>query len=182
MVALSKPFTFSLSLILSVLVLGTALLSAHAKTQTPEIGHTPVEMSKVVDCQAQCIAIKPPPFNNRPDHNVTKFMKVKDYGRMPYLFKNIQPIVEPCLKNMRKLKGNPNKVTRKLFEEYVLCNSKTLTKNEEQYFSKKFDYKMNGFTSKEWTQFRNHTLPGFRKALHLCRGGCRKIHFPPKKN
>ncbi|KAG0036123.1 hypothetical protein BGZ82_004672 [Podila clonocystis] len=99
---------------------------------------------------------------------------------MPYLVKNIQPIVKPCLKNLKKLKGDASKVTEENFQEYVLCNSKTLGKNEEPYFAKNFNYKKNGFNDKQWTEFRNRTLPAFRSALHRCRGGCRKIHFAKK--
>ncbi|KAF9991741.1 hypothetical protein BGZ80_010636, partial [Entomortierella chlamydospora] len=83
----------------------------------------------------------------------------------------------PCLRNLTKFGGNYKKVTEENFESYVLCNSKTLTKNEDVYFAKNFNYKKNGFTDKEWTVFRNRTVPGFRRALHNCRGGCRKIHF-----
>ncbi|KAF9426263.1 hypothetical protein BGZ76_002838 [Entomortierella beljakovae] len=179
MVALTKPFSFSATLLLSIVLLGTAMLFANAaKTAAP--AHTPKEMSRVVDCQAQCIAL-PPPFRNKPTHHVKKFMRRSDHGRMSYLIKNIQPIVQPCLKNLRKLKGNANKVTEDNFQSYVLCNSKTLGKNEEPYFSKNFNYKKNGFSKKQWTEFRNHTLPAFRSALHRCRGGCRKVHFPPAK-
>ncbi|KAG0248146.1 hypothetical protein BG011_000422 [Mortierella polycephala] len=92
----------------------------------------------------------------------------------------MQPIVKPCLKQLQKLKGDTCKVNEDNFQAYVLCNSKTLTKNENVYFDKNFDWKKNGFNKKEWTQFRNHTVPGFRRALHNCRGGCRRIHFAHK--
>ncbi|KAF9578522.1 hypothetical protein BGW38_005627 [Lunasporangiospora selenospora] len=195
MVALTK----SISLLLSIVLLGTVLISADAqkapappkKTPAPAPEHSPLDMSRVIDCQAQCIELDPP-FKNRPDHNVRKFMRRSDFGRMPYLIKNIQPVVQvqttanpvlsnPCLKNIRKLKGKSSKVTKENFEAYVLCNSKTLGKNEEIYFSKTFNPKKNGFNSKQWTEFRNKTLPAFRSALHKCRGGCRKIHFAKKK-
>ncbi|KAG0095685.1 hypothetical protein BGZ93_005579 [Podila epicladia] len=159
----------------AIFLLGAAIVCATAqKTVTP--AHTPKEMSRVVDCQTQCIFLTPP-FGNPKDHRVMKFMRRDDHGRMPYLIKNIQPIVKPCLRNLLKLKGNSSLVTEDNFQEYVLCNSKTLGKNEEPYFAKNFNYKKDGFTKKEWTEFRNRTLPAFRSALHRCRGGCRKIHF-----
>ncbi|KAG0346896.1 hypothetical protein BG004_000587 [Podila humilis] len=167
MVALTKTF-----LALALVVIGTAAQT----TPAPAPAHTPKEMSQVVDCQAQCIGL-PPAFGNKPDHTVQNFMRVPFHRRMLYLYRNMQPVVNPCLKNLRKFKGDYTKVTEDNFQSYVLCNSKTLTKNEEQYFSKSFNYKKNGFTKKEWTEFRNRTLPGFRRALHNCRGGCRRIHF-----
>ncbi|KAF9019826.1 hypothetical protein BGZ52_003069, partial [Haplosporangium bisporale] len=142
--------------------------------------HTPEDMAKVMDCQTQCISLVPP-FGHKPDYKVDHYMAVKDYGRMPYLIKNIQPIVQPCLRNITKADRAAKKVSTEKFEAYVLCNSKTLTKNETPYFAKNFNWKKNGFNQQQWTQFRNHTLPGFRRALHKCRGGCRKIHFPKAK-
>ncbi|KAF9911761.1 hypothetical protein EC991_002489 [Linnemannia zychae] len=175
-----------------LLILGAAVAMAAAQKTTPAKPkptpapapvYSPMEMSQVVDCQTQCVNLVPP-FGHAPDINVRTYMKVKDYGRMNYMVKNMQPHIKPCIKNLQKLKGNAAKVTKDAFEAYVLCNSKTLTKNEDVYFAKNFNWKKAGFTSKEWTQFRNHTLPGFRKALHICRGGCRRIHFahkgPPK--
>ncbi|KAF9139301.1 hypothetical protein BGX30_008154 [Mortierella sp. GBA39] len=185
MVAISKSI---------LLLLGTAIACAAAtktvapaaaptKTPAPVPVYSPEEMSQVVDCQTQCISLIPP-FGHPPDINVKEYMKVKDYGRMSYMIKNMQPIVKPCIKQLQKLKGNASKVTDDSFEAYVLCDSKTLTKNEDVYFAKDFNWKKDGFNQKEWTQFRNHTLPGFRRALHICRGGCRRIHFahkgPPK--
>ncbi|KAF9914350.1 hypothetical protein BX616_008477 [Lobosporangium transversale] len=150
----------------------------------PTPNWSPEDMARVVDCQAQCISLKPP-FGHKPDHTVDKFMRMNPHGRMPYMVKNMQPIVQPCLKELRKLKGKASKVTRAKFEAYVLCNSKTLGKNEDVYFSKRFNYRKDRFTNKQWTEFRTRTLPGFRRALHKCRGGCRKIHFAkynkPKK-
>ncbi|KAK3807956.1 MAG: hypothetical protein JOS17DRAFT_766383 [Linnemannia elongata] len=183
MVAISKSF---------LLLLGTAIACAAAqttpvppkKTPAPTPVYSPEEMSQVIDCQTQCISLIPP-FGHKPDINVAEYMAVKDYGRMPYMIKNMQPIVKPCIKQLLKLKGNATRVTKDSFESYVLCNSKTLTKNEDVYFAPNFNWKKDGFSPKEWTQFRNHTLPGFRRALHICRGGCRRIHFahkgPPKR-
>ena len=85
MVAISKSF---------LLLLGAAIACATAqKTPAPTPEHTPQEMSQVVDCQAQCISLTPP-FGHPPDINVKQYMRVKDYGRMPYLIKNMQPIVK----------------------------------------------------------------------------------------
>ncbi|KAF9921951.1 hypothetical protein BGZ65_009956 [Modicella reniformis] len=154
MVAISKPFSLAATLALSIVLLGTAITCANAqKTVAPE--HTPKEMASVVDCQAQCISLIPP-FGNPPD-------------------------IIPCLRELRKLNGDDSKVTKDKFEAYVLCNSKTLGKNEDIYFATTFDYKKNGFNQAEWTEFRNRTIPGFRRALHRCRGGCRKINFPKAK-
>ncbi|KAG0257165.1 hypothetical protein DFQ27_005274 [Actinomortierella ambigua] len=182
MVAISKTF--------SILLLGAALLCANAQktaptptkaAPAPTPTYSSLDMAKVVDCQTQCVEINPPPFGHKPDHNVRKFMRRKDYGRMPYLIKNMQPHIQPCLKELRKLKGKTSKVTQANFQRYVLCNSKTLGKNEEPYFSKKFNWKKAGFTSAQWKEFRYKTLPAFRSALHKCRGGCRRIHFAKKK-
>ncbi|KAF9395348.1 hypothetical protein BGZ94_006562, partial [Podila epigama] len=108
-------------------------------------------MSQVIDCQTQCVNLVPP-FGHKPDINVRTYMRVKDHGKMKYMIKNMQPHIKPCLKELLKLKGNRNKVTRDKFEAYVLCNSKTLTKNEEPYFVKNFNWKKAGFkTNKEWT-------------------------------
>ncbi|KAG0299584.1 hypothetical protein BGZ98_009924, partial [Dissophora globulifera] len=149
------------------------------KSASPTPTYSPQEMSQVIDCQGQCIEMVPP-FGHKPDMNVRTYMKVKDYGRMPYLITNMKKIVEPCDEELLKLKGDASKVTDPMFERYVLCDSKTLTLNENVYFDPKFNWKKEGFTSTEWTQFRNHTVPGFRKALHICRGGCRRIHFAHK--
>ncbi|KAF8923270.1 hypothetical protein EDD21DRAFT_58834 [Dissophora ornata] len=170
MVAISKSF---------LLVLGTAIAYATAKTATPAPTYSPEEMSQVIDCQEQCISLTPP-FGHKPDINVAEYMRVKSYGRMNYLIKNMQPIVKPCSKGFEKFKGNSSMVTVDNFNTYVLCDSKTLTKNEDVYYANNFNWKKHGFNSTEWTQFRNHTVPGFRRALHICRGGCRRIHFAHK--
>ncbi|KAF9972284.1 hypothetical protein BGZ73_004601 [Actinomortierella ambigua] len=181
MVAIAKSFT--------VLLLSAALLCANAQkptpttpkpTPTPTPTHSSLDMAKVVDCQTQCVNLIPP-FGHKPDHNVKKFMRRDDFGRLPYLIKNMQPHIKPCTKELRALKGNTKKVTEANFQRYVLCNSKTLSKNEEKYFDPKFNYKKAGFTTKQWKEFRYKTVPAFRSALHRCRGGCRRIHFAKKK-
>ncbi|KAF9274405.1 hypothetical protein BGZ68_000701 [Mortierella alpina] len=179
MVALSKSL---------LLLLGTAIACAAAQktsapapkpSPAPAPEWTPQEMSQVIDCQTQCVAFKPP-FNHPPDITAKMYMKVPTYGRTNYLYKNMQKHVKPCVQELLKLKGNASKVTRAKFEAYVLCNSKTLGKNEDVYFAKNFNWKKEGFTQKQWTEFRNRTLPGFRRGLHTCRGGCRRIHFAHK--
>ncbi|KAG0318591.1 hypothetical protein BGZ97_003528 [Linnemannia gamsii] len=165
------------------LLLGAAIACAAAAAPAPTPEYSPMEMSQVIDCQTQCVKFTPP-FGHAPDIEAKTYMKVKDYGRINYLYKNMRTHIKPCVKELLKLKGNATKVTKDKFEAYVLCNSKTLGKNEDVYFAKNFNWKKDGFTSKEWTTFRNHTLPGFRRGLHACRGGCRRIHFahkgPPK--
>ncbi|KAG0222013.1 hypothetical protein BGW42_006999 [Actinomortierella wolfii] len=161
----------------SLLFLLGAAIATSAAAPAPE--YTPQEMAKVIDCQVQCIN-NAPLFGNTPSINVRDFMKRFPYGRMPYLVKNMQAVVKPCLKELRGLKGDASKVTKENFERYVLCNSKTLTKNEEVYRSKNFNWKKAGFTQKQWTEFDKKTLPAFRSALHTCRGGCRRIHFAKK--
>lgn len=85
MVAISKSF---------LLLLGTAIACATAKTApAPTPVYSPQEMSQVIDCQTQCISLTPP-FGHPPDINVKTYMKVKDYGRMPYMIKNMQPVVK----------------------------------------------------------------------------------------
>lgn len=92
MVAISKSF---------LLLLGTAIACAAAqttpvppkKTPAPTPVYSPEEMSQVIDCQTQCISLIPP-FGHKPDINVAEYMAVKDYGRMPYMIKNMQPIVK----------------------------------------------------------------------------------------
>ncbi|KAG0298433.1 hypothetical protein BGZ96_012155 [Linnemannia gamsii] len=180
MVAISK----SLLLLVGAAIACATAAKAPASTPAPAPVYSPMEMSQVVDCQTQCVKLATPPFGHAPDIEAKTYMKVKDYGRMNYLYKNMQTHIKPCIKELQKLKGNSSKVTKAKFEAYVLCNSKTLGKNEDVYFAKNFNWKKDKFTQKEWTTFRNHTLPGFRRALHICRGGCRRIHFakkgPPK--
>lgn len=97
MVAISKSF---------LLLLGTAIACATAQktpapkstpapkpTPAPAPVYSPQEMSQVVDCQTQCISLIPP-FGHKPDINVAEYMRVDDHGRMPYMIKNMQPIVK----------------------------------------------------------------------------------------
>ncbi|KAF9174328.1 hypothetical protein BGX21_000214 [Mortierella sp. AD011] len=163
---------------LSILLLGTLAMLASGTTTPAKL--TKKQMAQVVDCQVQCIYSKPP-FGNKPDFRVDQFMRVKSYGKMPYLVKNMQPIVDPCHDKFVTFHKNITKITEKNFNEYVLCDSKTLTKNENVYYAKNFNYKKAGFSKKEWSVFRNHTVPGFRRALHNCRGGCRRVHVAHKK-
>ncbi|KAF9956905.1 hypothetical protein BGZ70_009727 [Mortierella alpina] len=179
MVALSKSLLLLLGTAIACAAAQKTSPAAPAPTPAPAPEHTALEMSQVIDCQTQCIAFKPP-FSHPPDINAKMYMKVKDHGRMSYLYKNMRTHVKPCVKNLLKLKGKRSSVTKALFEEYVLCNSKTLGKNEDVYFNKNFNWKKEGFNKAQWTEFRNRTLPGFRRALHKCRGGCRRIHFAHK--
>ncbi|CAO3566660.1 unnamed protein product [Mortierella alpina] len=179
MVAVSK---------LLLLLMGTVIACAAAqKTSAPKPKPVPVpapehsaeEMSKVIDCQTQCIAFKPP-FNHPPDINAAMYMKVRDQSRINYLYKNMRTHVKPCVQHLLKLKGDTSKVTEREFNDYVQCNSKTLRKINDAY-DKIVRWKDEGFkTAADWTQFRKHTLRQFTSALHKCRGGCRRIHFAHK--
>ncbi|KAF9199982.1 hypothetical protein BGZ49_009820 [Haplosporangium sp. Z 27] len=156
-------------------VIKATTTTTSASKPTPTV-YSAVEMAQVVDCQVQCIDLKPP-FGHKPDMNVAEYMRVKDYGKLPYLIKTMQPITDPCHSELLKLKGNSSLVTEKLFNNYVNCDGQTLRKNNDYYNSKAYNYKKHGFNSTTWARFKNHTLPAFTSALHICRGGCRRIHF-----
>ncbi|KAF9371420.1 hypothetical protein CPB97_001970, partial [Podila verticillata] len=138
--------------------------SSHPTTKSPQStpkSSLPIPMptlediSKELDCQAQCIFLTPPFGNKQTGYNVTRYMNVDDNGRTPYMIKNMQPIAKPCLKQLYNLKGNVSKITREIFDDYVLCNSETLRKNNDVYSAKGFNWKKNGFNKKQQEQFQS---------------------------
>ncbi|KAG0233792.1 hypothetical protein B0O80DRAFT_527470 [Mortierella sp. GBAus27b] len=170
MVAISNLFTISATLAAAAFCVSAQKITAP--------GRSPKELAEVMDCQAHCIE-RPPIFGNKPDpkHTVTDFMKMRDpYDKMPFLVKNMQEIAKPCYANVTGM-HTYTQLDSPTFEWYVNCNGQTLARNENQYKGD-YDYKKNGFTDKEWKEFNDFTLKGFRRALHNCRGDCRRIHFP----
>jgi hypothetical protein len=71
------------------LLLGAAIACAAAAAPAPTPEYSPMEMSQVIDCQTQCVKFTPP-FGHAPDIEAKTYMKVKDYGRINYLYKNMR--------------------------------------------------------------------------------------------